>query len=75
MFITYSASAGSGKTTNLVAEYLSICMDNPTRFKNILAITFTNNATAEMKYRIVDTLYHFAFDPLESLQGSEKAIW
>lgn len=74
MFITYNASAGSGKTTNLVAEYLSICMDNPTRFKNILAITFTNNATAEMKSRIVDTLYHFAFDPLESLQGSEKAI-
>ena len=61
MFKIYKASAGSGKTTHLVAEYLAICFTDIDKYKNILAITFTNNATAEMKERIISTLYHFAF--------------
>src|SRR5574344_1853641 len=75
MFITYNASAGSGKTTNLVAEFLSICLENPTQYKHILAITFTNNATAEMKKRIVETLNRFAFCDYDQLGSSEKAIF
>ena len=64
MFKTYNASAGSGKTTNLVAEYLSICLQSPDSYRHVLAVTFTNNATAEMKDRIVHTLNDFAFtDP------------
>ena len=64
MFKTYNASAGSGKTTNLVAEYLSICLKVPEKYRNVLAVTFTNNATAEMKDRIIRTLNDFAFtDP------------
>jgi len=62
MFTLYKASAGSGKTSRLVVEYLSLCLPQPEKFSHILAITFTNNATAEMKSRIVDTLSFFAFE-------------
>ena len=63
MFKVYKASAGSGKTTSLVAEYLSLCLLEPKKFRHVLAVTFTNNATAEMKERIVKTLKIFAFSP------------
>jgi len=62
MFTLYKASAGSGKTSRLVVEYLALCLPQPEKFKHVLATTFTNNATAEMKTRIVDTLSHFAFE-------------
>ena len=77
MFKTYMASAGAGKTTSLVAEYLAICLRDDRsvgNFRNILAVTLTNNATAEMKSRIVETLQQFAFLPQEEWGGSEKAI-
>ena len=75
MFKTYKASAGSGKTTRLVAEYVSVCLKNPERFRNILAITFTNNATAEMKDRIIRTLYDLAFEEdYQNLSSSGKAV-
>ena len=61
MFTIYKASAGSGKTSRLVVEYLSLCLPQPEKFSHVLAITFTNNATAEMKARIVETLSQFAF--------------
>jgi len=63
MFTLYKASAGSGKTSRLVVEYLALCLPQPEKFKHILAITFTNNATAEMKSRIVNTLFQLAFEP------------
>ena len=62
MFTLYKASAGSGKTSRLVVEYLALCLPQPEKFKHVLAITFTNNATAEMKSRIVDTLSQLAFE-------------
>lgn len=75
MFKTYKASAGSGKTTNLVAEYLSLCFSNPHKYRNILAVTFTNNATAQMKERIISTLQNFVFETdYNNLQASDKAI-
>jgi ATP-dependent helicase/nuclease subunit A len=49
----YKASAGSGKTHALVREYLDIIFSNPDKFSHILAVTFTNKATAEMKQRIL----------------------
>ena len=54
----YNASAGSGKTFNLVKEYLKILLTDPQidSYKRILSITFTNKAVNEMKSRIIDSL-------------------
>ena len=52
----YKASAGSGKTFQLVGEYLKMLFFRPKSYRNILAVTFTNNATAEMKERILKEL-------------------
>ena len=61
-FKIYNASAGSGKTFNLVKEYLILLLTsgNHDSYKNILAITFTNKAVNEMKSRIVDRLIEFS---------------
>ena len=53
----YKASAGSGKTFTLATEYIRLIVKNPTSYKNILAVTFTNKATEEMKMRILSQLY------------------
>ncbi len=50
------ASAGSGKTFRLVGEYLKMLFARPMSYRNILAVTFTNKATAEMKERILKEL-------------------
>ncbi|HRS53917.1 MAG TPA: UvrD-helicase domain-containing protein, partial [Bacteroidales bacterium] len=50
------ASAGSGKTTVLVKEYIKLILTNPSNFSKILAISFTNKAANEMKMRIINTL-------------------
>ncbi len=54
--VVYKSSAGSGKTHTLVQEYLKITLDNPDKFRRVLAITFTNKAAGEMKERIITTL-------------------
>ena len=51
------ASAGSGKTFTLAVEYIKHLVMNPSAYRRILAVTFTNKATAEMKQRIVSQLY------------------
>ena len=53
----YKASAGSGKTFTLATEYIRLLVENPNSYKNILAVTFTNKATEEMKMRILSQLY------------------
>ncbi len=53
----FKASAGSGKTFTLAVEYIKLLIADPTAYKHILAVTFTNKATAEMKDRIVNQLY------------------
>ena len=56
----YRASAGSGKTFTLAVEYIKLLIINQWEYKHILAVTFTNKATAEMKERILSTLYGLA---------------
>lgn len=51
------ASAGSGKTYLLAQQYISQVVVRPEAYKSILAVTFTNKATAEMKRRIIEELY------------------
>ena len=53
----YKASAGSGKTFTLATEYIKLVVQDPQCYRNILAVTFTNKATEEMKMRILSQLY------------------
>lgn len=55
--LVYKASAGSGKTFTLAVEYIKLLIFNPRAYRQILAVTFTNKATAEMKERILSQLY------------------
>lgn len=72
------ASAGSGKTYTLAKRYIELLLfavgrdgklclrQQPGYHSHILAITFTNKATAEMKHRIVNELHILATSPAES---------
>ena len=53
----FRASAGSGKTFTLAIEYIKLLILNPAAYREILAVTFTNKATEEMKMRILSQLY------------------
>jgi ATP-dependent exoDNAse (exonuclease V) beta subunit len=53
----FKASAGSGKTFTLAVEYIKLLLVNPRAYEGILAVTFTNKATEEMKMRILSQLY------------------
>lgn len=55
--LIYKASAGSGKTFTLAVQYIRRLVENPASYRQILAVTFTNKATAEMKERIMQQLY------------------
>ena len=54
------ASAGSGKTFSLAAHYLTLLFSGENKYREILAVTFTNKATEEMKTRILEVLKGFA---------------
>lgn len=64
--LVYKASAGSGKTFTLAVQYIRQLVENPTVYRKILAVTFTNKATAEMKERILSQLYGIATSDAES---------
>jgi ATP-dependent helicase/nuclease subunit A len=60
-FSIYRSSAGSGKTRTLAKEYLKLALKyRADYFKYILAVTFTNKASQEMKDRILAYLDDFA---------------
>lgn len=84
MLTIYQASAGSGKTFNLAYEYIKLLLGRKTeqgryllrnqgRFHHraILAITFTNKATDEMKRRIVRELALLSRAPLTDGEKSK----
>jgi len=62
LFKVVRASAGSGKTYSLVKEFLLLALKTKSAdyYKNILAITFTNAAAAEMKERVILRLKEIA---------------
>lgn len=63
-FITvYKASAGAGKTYTLTQDYIKLILENEEAYRHVLAVTFTNKATDEMKQRILKELYKMASDP------------
>ena len=73
----YKASAGSGKTYTLAKEYIKeLLLGETGAYRNILAVTFTKDATGEMKNRILSDLYGLAFATddskgfIHSIQGA-----
>lgn len=69
-FKVYRAGAGSGKTFQLIREFLSLALQKPQEdyYKHILAITFTNAAAHEMRHRFLGALRHFANSALSDLE-------
>ena len=67
------ASAGSGKTFTLAKKYIKLLMEAEDRFayRHILAVTFTNKATEEMKSRILKELHVLSAHPEESAYQEE----
>ena len=68
----YKASAGSGKTFTLAVNFICLLVEQPDNYRHILAVTFTNKATAEMKQRILSQLYGIAHGFKESEPYFEK---
>ena len=74
------ASAGSGKTYSLTQTCLDYLSVNPTdAYRRVMAVTFTNKATAEMKDRIVQALAEKAKPgsnpaPFDSNQAAYKCL-
>ena len=77
-----NASAGSGKTYQLAYKYVRDVVEQPAVYRHILAVTFTNKATEEMKSRILKEIHRLAAGEksgyLERLCGelrlSEEAV-
>ncbi len=69
------ASAGSGKTFSLTAHYLTLLLSGETKYREILAVTFTNKATEEMKSRIMEVLKGFAEgDPSKKINDYREIV-
>ena len=70
MITIAKASAGSGKTYTLARTYISLLLQaydrDPYPYRHILAVTFTNKATAEMKARILKELDILSQSPSSS---------
>jgi ATP-dependent helicase/nuclease subunit A len=67
-FTIYRSSAGSGKTRTLAKEYLTLALAHrASYFRHILAVTFTNKSTQEMKDRILLYLNKFSKGEFDSL--------
>lgn len=88
-YIIVAAGPGSGKTKVLVHKLASICLQEETRYENILMLTFSRNAAMEFKKRLeeligkaskyieISTFHSYAFDligRLGSLEESEDII-
>lgn len=77
MLTVFKASAGSGKTFRLVVEFLKLLLRDEHNYRHILAVTFTNKATAEMKERVLYQLAGIAAGESASYQKTllEETEW
>lgn len=67
------ASAGTGKTYTLAATYVALLFSGES-YRSILAVTFTNKATQEMKDRILLFLDNIARNTGEDAENALKAV-
>ncbi|MEK9559901.1 MAG: UvrD-helicase domain-containing protein, partial [Flavobacteriaceae bacterium] len=75
-FLFYNAAAGSGKTYTLSKTYLKKLFESRDQrpFRKLLAITFTNKAVAEMKDRILQSLWYFSDPSLKKDNTKEQLL-
>ena len=73
-FVIYRSSAGSGKTYRLAVEYIALCVSDPLLFSKVLAVTFTNKATREMKNRIIEFLIKLSEKEDEALMQAIREM-
>ncbi|MDE3058717.1 MAG: UvrD-helicase domain-containing protein [Bacteroidota bacterium] len=76
-FTVCGASAGTGKTFTLTERFLQLIISeriDRNSLLNILAITFTNNAAAEMKQRIIESLKMVSLGVEEKLQAVAEIV-
>ncbi len=74
--IVLKASAGTGKTYRLSLEFIGNLIKN-IDYKDIIVMTFTKKATAEIKERIYDFLYQISFSKGKGyeLEESLKSLY
>ncbi|MBP5641756.1 MAG: UvrD-helicase domain-containing protein [Paludibacteraceae bacterium] len=72
-FTVCQASAGSGKTYTLAATYVTLLLGGES-YRTILAVTFTNKATAEMKERILLFLDNIARNTGADAAGALETV-
>ncbi|MDW7972394.1 MAG: UvrD-helicase domain-containing protein, partial [Thermodesulfovibrio sp.] len=76
-YVILKASAGSGKTTALTERFVYFLLSDNipnNSLKNILAITFSNNASYEMKARIIEWLKNLYFKEQNSLNRFSELL-
>ncbi|MGB0790713.1 MAG: UvrD-helicase domain-containing protein, partial [Flavobacteriaceae bacterium] len=75
-FLFYNAAAGSGKTYTLSKTYLKKLFQSREQrpFRKLLAITFTNKAVAEMKDRILQSLWYFSDSTLKKEGAKDQLL-
>jgi len=76
-FTLLKASAGSGKTYSLAERFVQFLLSNKipqNHLRNILAITFSNNAAKEMKERILSWLKDIYLNDLEKIEKLSEIV-
>ena len=76
-YTVISASAGSGKTHTLTQRFVQILLSEHiphNSLRNILAVTFTNNAVREMRARVMDYLKALALGDQEKLREATALV-
>ncbi len=76
-FVVLKASAGSGKTYTLTQRFVQFLLSEKipgNGLKNILAITFSNNAAKEMKERVLLWLKSAHFGDQQSIDALSSVI-
>jgi len=74
--LVLNASAGSGKTYSLVKQYMKMVLAdsaNVLQFSQIIAMTFTNKASLEMKTRILKALDELSHPAIYGKKSTDYA--